>query len=1035
MASAQRGGKKTSRKQDKNNKGLSDTQRWVAGALVFTFGLFLMAAVVSYYFSWPADQNFVRWGDIHSPEGGTVTNHTGKTGAILAHYIVGEWFGVFGVAIPVVLLILGLRIINYRPAALRRSVRISLLIMIAGSLTLGFLFGTNWAVFGTGLGGAHGIVVSRWIMSFLGTVGTAMLLLLLWVLIGVYINSRRTISAVNKMGKGLYNGSVKVGGAVVGHAAEIVTGKVDDILGGLDDTGGEYDPDEQIKKEYTTQSGNLHSDISGDDKGISTVNDLYHVAASKRDNSAVKDASLASNERAPEGEPVQDDFEIRDSRTASEDLSTDGAGDLASLPDVIVLGGSSGSVRNGDGRPHGSGVPGINLESVHSRRVVELGEPVPWRGATPGVDTGDVGVIDTRYAGGVGEFAEGFTRETAAAFPHGESNVFTIDGPAVVGGMETESGGIEIVGGQISQSGNFVPSRPTAQPDGLEVLGGEDTVSGGSGLIELGSAPLSVGGVVESVTVGGTVSADDALQVVMAGRKDVQLTAEEIDDRLYDPTLELSKYQKPPVELLEDHSIDVQVTEEEIYENKNRIVRTLENFGIKIDKIKATIGPTVTLYEIVPAAGVKISKIKNLEDDIALSLKALGIRIIAPMPGKGTVGIEVPNKDKEVVSMYSVVRTMKFQESRFELPVVLGKTISNETFVIDLAKMPHLLVAGATGQGKSVGLNAIITSLLYRKHPAELKFVLVDPKRVELSLYGKLERHFLAKMESENDAILTDTQKVVYTLNALCTEMSDRYELLRMAEVKKLSEYNEKFLKRRLNPRKGHRFMPYIVVVIDEFADMIMTAGREVEAPITRLAQLARAVGIHLVIATQRPDVKVITGLIKANFPARIAFRVMSMVDSRTIIDQPGANQLIGRGDMLMSLNGELTRVQCAFIDTPEIERITEFISDQKGYGGPYELPDYQPDADASASKAADLGKIDDMFEDVARFVVQNQQGSTSSIQRRFSIGYNRAGRIMDQLEAAGIVGRAEGSKPREVLITDVASLEFILGRLDTEGL
>ncbi len=468
------------------------------------------------------------------------------------------------------------------------------------------------------------------------------------------------------------------------------------------------------------------------------------------------------------------------------------------------------------------------------------------------------------------------------------------------------------------------------------------------------------------------------------------------------------------------------MTEDEIYENRRQIETTLLNFGIKIDKIKATIGPTVTLYEIIPSAGVKISKIKNLEDDIALSLKALGIRIIAPMPGKGTVGIEVPNKDKEVVSMYSVVKTRRFQESKAELPVVLGKTISNETFMIDLTQMPHLLVAGATGQGKSVGLNAIITSLLYRKHPAELKFVFVDPKRVELSLYSKLEKHFLAKMESEDEAILTDTQKVVYTLNSLCELMSKRYDMLRSAGVKKISEYNEKFRNRRLNPNKGHEFMPYIVVVVDEFADLIMTAGREIETPLTRLAQLARAVGIHLVIATQRPDVKVITGLIKANFPARIAFRVMSMVDSRTIIDQPGANQLIGRGDMLISLNGELTRVQCAFIDTPEIERVTEFIGNQRGYAGPYSLPDYHPES-GDGERVSFSGDADPMLGEVARWVVQNQQGSTSSIQRRFSIGYNRAGRIMDQLEEAGIVGRADGSKPREVLIMDINSLDQIL--------
>ena len=516
--------------------------------------------------------------------------------------------------------------------------------------------------------------------------------------------------------------------------------------------------------------------------------------------------------------------------------------------------------------------------------------------------------------------------------------------------------------------------------------------------------------------------------------QDETLSEDEIESTLYDPTLDLSSYQRPPVELLEDHSVEVSVTSEEIVENKNRIKETLENFGIRIEKIKATIGPTVTLYEIVPSPGVRISKIKNLEDDIALSLSALGIRIIAPIPGKGTIGIEVPNKDKKIVSMYSVIKSVKFQESKYDIPVVLGKTIQDETFVIDLAKMPHLLVAGATGQGKSVGLNAIITSLLYKKHPSELKLVLVDPKKVELTLYSKLERHFLAKMPGEDDAIITDTHKVIYTLNSLCIEMDARYNLLRAAEVRKITEYNDKFIHRRLNPQKGHRYLPYIVVIIDEFADLIMTAGREIETPIARIAQLARAVGIHLVIATQRPTTNIITGVIKANFPARIAFRVTSMVDSRTIIDQPGANQLIGRGDMLVSTGNDLIRVQCAFVDTPEIERITEFIASQRGYVGAYELPEYTPEGGgegAAGNKTNDLSQLDSMFEEVARFVVQNQQGSTSSIQRRFSIGYNRAGRIMDQLEMAGVVGKAEGSKPREVLIADMMSLEKILSSLE----
>ena len=499
----------------------------------------------------------------------------------------------------------------------------------------------------------------------------------------------------------------------------------------------------------------------------------------------------------------------------------------------------------------------------------------------------------------------------------------------------------------------------------------------------------------------------------------------------YDPTLDLSNYKLPPLELLVEHnSGDVSVSEDELHSNKNRIVETLANYKIQIDKIKAIVGPTITLYEIVPAPGVRISKIKNLEDDIALSLAALGIRIIAPIPGRGTVGIEVPNLKPIVVSMRSIISSKKFQESKFELPLALGKTISNETFVVDLTKMPHLLVAGATGQGKSVGLNAIITSLLYKKHPSQLKLVLIDPKKVELTVYQKLEKYFLAMLPDADEAIITDTMKVVHTLNSLCIEMDSRYDLLKAAHVRNIMEYNTKFISRKLNPEKGHRFLPYIVVVIDEFADLIMTAGKEVELPIARLAQLARAIGIHLIIATQRPTTNIITGLIKANFPARIAFRVTSMMDSRTILDSPGANQLIGRGDMLISQGSEMVRLQCAFVDTPEIEEIMTFIQSQQSYPTPYYLPEFTSE-DTGELNDVDLSKKDALFDDAARIIVANQQGSTSLVQRKFSIGYNRAGRIIDQLEAAGIVGPFEGSKARQVLITDENSLEKILNNLN----
>lgn len=528
--------------------------------------------------------------------------------------------------------------------------------------------------------------------------------------------------------------------------------------------------------------------------------------------------------------------------------------------------------------------------------------------------------------------------------------------------------------------------------------------------------------------------------------KDIELTVEKSseNDQLnekkigseplqdYDPTLELSYYKLPPLDLLEKHDAEnSSVTNEELVSNKNKIVETLGHYKIRIDKIKATIGPTVTLYEIVPAPGVRISKIKNLEDDIALNLSALGIRIIAPIPGKGTIGIEVPNQQPEIVSMRSLISSRKFQESSRDLSIALGKTISNETYVFDLAKMPHLLVAGATGQGKSVGLNVIIASLLYKKHPAQLKFVLIDPKKVELTLYSKIEKHFLAKIPDSDETIITDTQKVIYTLNSLCIEMDQRYDLLKKAEVRNIKEYNEKFIKRRLNPEKGHRYLPYIVVIIDEFADLIMTAGREVETPIARLAQLARAIGIHLVIATQRPTTNIITGVIKANFPARIAFRVTSMIDSRTILDSPGANQLVGRGDLLFAPGSDMIRLQCAFIDIPELERITEYINSQQAYPTPFYLPEYIDDSSSDTPGEVDLSKKDALFNDAARLVVAHQQGSTSLIQRKFSIGYNRAGRIVDQLEAAGIVGPFEGSKARQVLMPDEYTLEQYLRNLE----
>lgn len=499
-------------------------------------------------------------------------------------------------------------------------------------------------------------------------------------------------------------------------------------------------------------------------------------------------------------------------------------------------------------------------------------------------------------------------------------------------------------------------------------------------------------------------------------------------DTPYDPTLDLPDYRYPTLDLLSDYTSDmVPVSKDELEQNKDRIVETLNNYAIRIDKIKATIGPAVTLYEIIPAPGVRIAKIKNLEDDIALSLSALGIRIIAPIPGKGTIGIEVPNMKPEIVSIKSLLSSDKFRNTTFDLPIALGKTISNESYIVDLTKMPHILMAGATGQGKSVGLNAILLSLLYKKHPSQIKFVMVDPKKVELTLFHKIERHFLARLPDSEEAIITDTRKVVRTLNSLGLEMDHRYELLKDAQVRNIKEYNAKFIGRSLNPNEGHHFMPYIVVVVDEFADLIMTAGREIENPLTRLAQLARATGIHLVIATQRPSVNIITGTIKANFPARFAYRVISKIDSRTILDSSGADQLVGKGDMLISTGNDLTRVQCAFVDTPEVERVTGFIGSQRGYPEAFNLPEYYDETDEQEKGDFDPNARDELFEDAARIIVQHQQGSTSLLQRKLKLGYNRAGRIIDQLEAARIVGPFEGSKAREVLVANEMALEQFL--------
>ncbi|MBN2481667.1 MAG: DNA translocase FtsK 4TM domain-containing protein [Bacteroidales bacterium] len=782
---------KNSTKNIRSNKGKSksifadEKFKITLGLIVSGFSIFLFISMVSYIFTWKTDQSF-EWSKVISNPDFRVENWAGKAGAYFSNQLINRWFGVSSFCIPFLLILTGLKLMHVRIASLFRIIRIALVGMLLLSIWLGYVAGEANGYLGSGLGGKHGLYLSEWLKSFVGTIGTAMVLILT-TLIWLFFSNSNILRLTSNI----------------------------------------------VSKKFLL---------------------------------------LAAGEKTMKESPA---FRKHD---------TD--------------------------------------EQVQNDLVFET-----------------------------------------------EFNRFEAEGKS---------------------PGRFTPGAPE---EDIELL------------VEKGSG-------------NGKQDTTEAESYEM------------LED--YDPTLDLPRYAMPSLDLLEKHDVEEStVTNEELISNKNKIVETLAHYKIQIDKIKATIGPTVTLYEIVPAPGVRISKIKSLEDDIALSLAALGIRIIAPMPGKGTIGIEVPNQNPEIVSMRSVLSSRKFQENNYELPIAIGKTISNETYVFDLAKMPHLLLAGATGQGKSVGLNCIITSLLYKKHPSQLKFVLVDPKRVELTAYTSLEKHYLAKIPDSEEIIITDTKKVIYTLNSLTIEMDSRYQLLEKAGVRNIREYNHKFIKRQLNPEHGHRYLPYIVVIVDEFADLIMTAGKEVETPLARLAQLARAIGIHLVIATQRPTTNIITGVIKANFPARIAFRVTSMVDSRTILDVHGANQLIGRGDMLLAPGSEMIRIQCAFIDVPEIERITKFISAQKGFLTAMYLPEYIEENASSDIGEVDLSKRDALFGDAARLVVIHQQGSTSLIQRKFSIGYNRAGRIMDQLEAAGIVGPPDGSKPRQVFFPDEYSLEQYLSSLN----
>lgn len=887
---------------------MSKTERYVWGIVMLFVALYLLVAIVSYYFTWDVDQTVVRQG-LKLSEGWEIHNSAGKLGAVIADRMVGGWFGVFALCIPVVLIILGLRVMRIKPVFLDKSVRIACITMILGSVSCGYLFGTRGGTFGSGPGGEGGIAVSGWLQGFLGGFGLGVILLMCWFLLAVYV-FRDRISIFDKW------------------RASLMASRI-----------ARHEEKERKKAEKLAER---------------------QAARIKR-----------------EEERIAREYEEKEKEAA--------AGKLSEEEDIDII-------RSGD-EEFEEAVPGREGEGITivGSGTEETGE-IPEEGAGPvngGAfsDDDDFEVIDIRG-----------DRVKASSLREGEKPARA---SLVIEERVEEDENIIIVGPGGEQGEKAEPEKGKEAAEG-------DTVG--------------IGGVM-------VASGDDDMEIIVREKSDEEAEEEEL--RFRDPTRLLPKYQKPSWQILADHKVGVQISREEIQENKNVIRAKLEDFGIRItDTIKATVGPTVTLYEIEPAQGVKISKIRNLEEDIALALKVQSIRIVTLGQGRGTVGIEVPNSQREIVSMLSVIKSVKFQDCNYRLPIALGRTIYNEIYIGDLTKMPHLLVAGATGQGKSVGLNAIITSLLYKKHPAELKFVLVDPKQVELSLYAKLEHHFLAKMETEDSSIITDTQKAVNTLNSLVQVMEDRYTMLNKAGERNIADYNDKLQRGGLKKRDGHKYMPYIVVIIDEFADMIMTAGREAEMPITRLAAKARAVGIHLIVATQRPDVKVITGLIKSNIPARIAFKVVSMVDSRTIIDQPGANNLIGMGDMLMYLNGELTRIQCAFIDTPEIDNVTSFISKQQGFAEAYALPHYSPPdprGDRGAVDREEAGKFDPMFAEIARFVVSKEQGSTSAIQRNFELGYNRAGRITDQLERVGIVGPANGSRPREVLVRDLASLEIIL--------
>lgn len=930
--------RKTQETIERSNR---DSLRWAAGLTLFFLGIFAAASVIFYFSDWQADYSVLHGIGSENPRyDDTVDNPCGYAGAWLAEQIIGRSFGLFGLILPLVVIAAGLKIIRRRTLPVNHSILSAAMVLVLGSLTLGFAFGQQWDMFNSGWGGRYGIELAGLLTRTIGSVGMIILLAGGWILTGVFIN-RNFINTVNSAGN-----------AVVDRSEKLV---------------------DTFRR-----------------KAVPGTRESDRDAAEDADPNA-REGGAAPAEPAPVPAPAPVFAPVSEPEPApSASTSAPDTPEWEERPNVVLPPPAPSVFPEPAAAAEPDAEP-IDL-SVERRGDMDQFEEelrrmeYPLRRNTPSPEE------DPFVELPVGADVSGLAAEAEPLRP-AAAEVCTAEGDPfreISLGSEPEA---DMTDPAVEEPGEF--SEPAAAPD--------------------------------------TVAAESELVVTVTDNEVKVLDEEEIDRTLYDPLKDLVYYAKPTPGLLENYPVDSRVTDQEIFDNKNRIKEILNSFNIPIQKINATTGPTVTLYEIVQGEGVRISKIQGLENDIAQSLKALGIRIIAPIPGRGTIGIEVPNIHKQIVSMYSSICSPEFQSSKAELPVVIGRTIQNESYVFDLAKTPHLLVAGATGQGKSVGLNAIITSLLYTKHPAQLKFVMIDPKMVEFSLYAGLEKHFLAKMESEDEAIITDPKKAVYTLHALEMEMEQRLELCKKAGVRNIVEYNEKFVNRKLPPPKGHRYLPYIVVIIDEFADLIMTA-KEVERPVMRLAQKARAIGIHLIIATQRPDVRVITGGIKANFPARIAFRVMQMIDSRTIIDQPGAQQLIGRGDMLFSNNGELTRVQCALVETKEVERIVGYISRQQGYSEAYPLPDYAPDAgeggaggmgsEESGSGSGKAIRYDALFAEIARTAVSQGSISVSMIQRNYEVGFNRAGRIMMQLQAAGIVGPQMGAKPRDILFHDLPSLE-----------